>query len=268
MEFLDRTSYSPTGEAFTYPDTIEKAYFADSYTTLPDYTFNNYENDTFFDRTTPIIDTAFWPMSQPAISNDKSTGTTLPASTTPGAINTNLDAWSYHNTTPFGGIGYSGDAFTSTGPADLPASPCLSPKSLTRESPSSNATDHHSEEEATVKPPPRKRGRPRLYRQSNASSEGSSASEKVLYPQRLPHNQVERKYREGLNMELERLRRAVPTLPQSEKADVMGAAKPSKAMVLAAAIDYIKKVEKERDAAIYEVERLGGKVRMGMAANC
>jgi hypothetical protein len=69
-------------------------------------------------------------------------------------------------------------------------------------------------------------------------------------------------------MELERLRKAVPTLPQSEKDDIIGAAKPSKAMVLAAAIDYIKRVEKERDAAVSEVERLGGKFRMRMATNC
>src|SRR3712207_8387256 len=43
---------------------------------------------------------------------------------------------------------------------------------------------------------------------------------------RLPHNQVERKYREGLNAELERLRRAVPTLPQSDEAGAMGQPKP------------------------------------------
>ncbi|EAT86842.1 hypothetical protein HBI56_132070 [Parastagonospora nodorum] len=66
----------------------------------------------------------------------------------------------------------------------------------------------------------------------------------------LPHKQVERKYREGLNMSFERLRRAVPTLPRSVNSDVMGSAKPSKGMVLAAAIEYIGKVERERDAAL------------------
>jgi hypothetical protein len=79
----------------------------------------------------------------------------------------------------------------------------------------------------------------------------------------MPHTEVERKYREKLNMELERLRRAVPILPQSDAADVTGAAKPSKGMVLAVAIDYIKELERERDAAVEEVERLGGKVRFG-----
>lgn len=43
------------------------------------------------------------------------------------------------------------------------------------------------------------------------------------------------------------LRRAVPTLPQSEDGGAMGQPKPSKTMVLAAAIDYIKKVEKQLD---------------------
>jgi hypothetical protein len=76
----------------------------------------------------------------------------------------------------------------------------------------------------------------------------------------MPHTEVERKYREKLNMELERLRRAVPILPQSDAAD---AAKPSKSMVLAVAIDYIKELERQRDAAVEEVERLGGKVRAG-----
>jgi hypothetical protein len=33
--------------------------------------------------------------------------------------------------------------------------------------------------------------------------------------------------------------------------------------VLAVAIDYIKELERERDAAVEEVERLGGKVRFG-----
>jgi hypothetical protein len=43
----------------------------------------------------------------------------------------------------------------------------------------------------------------------------------------------------------------------------MGAAKPSKGMVLAAAIKYISKIEQERDSAIDEVERLGGNIRVG-----
>ena len=78
----------------------------------------------------------------------------------------------------------------------------------------------------------------------------------------MPHTEVERKYREKLNAELERLRRAVPKLPQSDNVDT-GAVKPSKSMVLAVAIDYINELERQRDAAVEEVERLGGKMRFG-----
>jgi hypothetical protein len=116
---------------------------------------------------------------------------------------------------------------------------------------------HLSEEEVAV---PRKRGRPRLNHQSSDPVHGPSEPRNTRRTMCLPHKQVERKYREGLNLEFERLRRAVPTLPQSVDANVMGAAKPSKGMVLGAAIEYIKKIERERDAAFDEVERLGGKV--------
>lgn len=72
----------------------------------------------------------------------------------------------------------------------------------------------------------------------------------------MPHNQVERKYRAGLNAKLERLRCAVPTLPQIKEGGGMGHLKPSKAMVLTGAIGYIKKVERERDTYRDEIERL------------
>ena len=72
----------------------------------------------------------------------------------------------------------------------------------------------------------------------------------------MPHNQVERKYREGLNSEIEKLRSVVPTLPQSNDSGVIGQPKPSKAIVLAAAVDYIKSTERERDALREEIERI------------
>lgn len=78
----------------------------------------------------------------------------------------------------------------------------------------------------------------------------------------MPHTEVERKYREKLNAELERLRKAVPMLPQSDSSE-SGGVKPSKSMVLAVAIDYIKELERQRDLAVEEVERLGGKVKFG-----
>lgn len=94
-------------------------------------------------------------------------------------------------------------------------------------------------------PPKRKRGRPKLQR-----TESSPNSSKNKTSQRVPHNQVERKYREMLNAEMERLRVNVPTLPQHDMSSLAGAPKPSKATVLAAAVDYIKHLESE-------MERLG-----------
>ena len=87
------------------------------------------------------------------------------------------------------------------------------------------------------------------------------SSNSVCQTNCVPHTQVERKHREGINMQLERLRRAVPTLPQAVGVDAIGVAKPSKGIGLAAAIDYVSRIERERDAAMDEIERLVGDVR-------
>jgi len=63
---------------------------------------------------------------------------------------------------------------------------------------------------------------------------------------------VERKYRDGLNDGIERLRRAVPTLPQG--GDDVG--RPSKRTVLAGAVAYIQRIEEERDAAVEKLDSL------------
>jgi hypothetical protein len=189
-------------------------------------------------------------------------------------------SYSQISTTPFGSLGDLCNAFTTTelsnslsaGTSPLPSpgylqpvqgySPTfgsLSPASRGHGSPSSDIRHQHSDDDSIVHSAPRKRGRPRLNRTPSASTDVSHTRRRSTC---LPHKQVERKYREGLNMEFERLRRAVPTLPQSVDANVMGAAKPSKGMVLAAAIDYINRIERERDAALDEVERLGGNSRM------
>ncbi|KAK7567214.1 hypothetical protein IWX92DRAFT_3944 [Phyllosticta citricarpa] len=86
---------------------------------------------------------------------------------------------------------------------------------------------------------------------------------------RQPHNMVEKKYREGLNNELERLRRAVRTLPQpptrslsSDDDDDDGygystsVPKPSKAAVLAGAVEYIRYLETEHERLRSENEQL------------
>ena len=86
---------------------------------------------------------------------------------------------------------------------------------------------------------------------------------------RLRHNQVERKYRESLNAQLESLRRVVPSLqhgrsPLCDGADIedlSAPTKPSKALVLASATAYIKQVEKEKRQLVDENLLLRSKVK-------
>lgn len=94
--------------------------------------------------------------------------------------------------------------------------------------------------------PKAKRGRPRASRAANSSASSSSGKSNSV---RTPHNQVERKYRESLNTEMERLRLAVPSTARWEDNvySQAGKTKPSKAMVLASAISYIHSLEKDME---------------------
>lgn len=117
----------------------------------------------------------------------------------------------------------------------------------------------------TSTPPKRKRGRPRLDR--STASQSSTSSVQSQRTQRLPHNQVERKYREGLNASLERLRKTVPALRQDDDlGSLLSSPRPSKAMILEGAIDYIRVIEKERDMYREEIERLRRSVGGGWDA--
>lgn len=282
MDFSDLCSYplvtsmdsSPTIDAIPYPDPLDSSYLVNTYTTLPDYNFPSVlDHGSLFDCSVPTTETYFAPttMSYPVFNKGLQSSSTR-------ATHSNLIASSTVEHTPFGHIrdvtegfgatGLSNNAF-SVGSAsrdtlqpETSAATRLSSRSPKREL--SSDVEEHNVEEPTAKRHQRKRGRPRLNRSSTASSDGSYQSTpagKEPQPHRVPHNQVERRYREGLNMELERLRRAVPALPQSDDSNSSTAMKPSKAMVLAAAIEYIKKTEWERDAAIEEIERLGGRIR-------
>ena len=136
--------------------------------------------------------------------------------------------------------------------------PSPSPRSPKRRLPV-GSEEHGAQEAESI--PRRKRGRPRLDRKSTSSLSSSCDSPNPHEGRllgRTPHNEVERRYRDGLNTELDRLRRAVPTIPQGIDSNIMSTVKPTKAVVLAAAIEYITKLEKERNAAVKEIERLGG----------
>lgn len=86
--------------------------------------------------------------------------------------------------------------------------------------------------------------------------------------QRVPHNQVERKYRETLSTQLEYLRRVVPSLQPSpgtcdrqDIEDLPAPTKPSKAVVLASATSYIKQLEKDNKQLANENETLHARIK-------
>ncbi|KAF1914131.1 hypothetical protein BDU57DRAFT_282672 [Ampelomyces quisqualis] len=85
---------------------------------------------------------------------------------------------------------------------------------------------------------------------------------------RLPHNQVERKYRESLNTQLESLRRVVPSLQQNQGAcdgadmeDLPTPSKPSKAVILGSATAYIKQQEKDKESLAEENRLLRARIK-------
>lgn len=87
----------------------------------------------------------------------------------------------------------------------------------------------------------RKPGRPRTVCPCEAASTLSASSTSTSV--RIPHNQVERKYRHSLNAEMARLRVAIPKISEWDT-DPKATLKPSKAMVLASAVSYIQELER------------------------
>ncbi|KAF2830168.1 hypothetical protein CC86DRAFT_285937 [Ophiobolus disseminans] len=265
------SDYSPSQAILAYPDSFE----TDDYTTSPNCSLSTYfDSDSFFDRpltSIEMIPTGFPSKPSPFKPTLSATGISATESQPefqqayyqapfgqldPFASGFSLDPASINafESTPFSPTTPTSSRTPSLcGDAQQQArSPPLSPPLVKREASFSPAL---GEETASARPL-RKRGRPRLDRVAADSQSTGSSSGKQSRGGRLPHNQVERKYREGLNSELERLRKTVPTLPQIEDGGAMGQPKPSKAMVLSSAIDYIRKIENERDALKEEVEKL------------
>jgi len=98
----------------------------------------------------------------------------------------------------------------------------------------------------------KKRGRPK----SEILQVEDRKENKEFERPRLPHNEVERKYRESLNLGFEKLRATVPTLPKYDSGAASVAQKQSKAAVLGAAIEYIKYLEGENERLVEENKRL------------
>ncbi|KAF1944704.1 hypothetical protein EJ02DRAFT_85747 [Clathrospora elynae] len=113
-------------------------------------------------------------------------------------------------------------------------------------------------------------------RMKSETSEDSPAKEspqanddgKPKSRRRLPHNQVERKYRESLNTQLDSLKRVVPSLQQGQHAcdgvdieDLPTPSKPSKAVILASATAYIRQMEKDKKSLADENQLLRTRVK-------
>lgn len=267
----DPTFSPPESDTFPTPDELETTCFGDSYHTLPEYKYASNGLDSnggpCFSQPGESVDTTALNWTAPVPN-----GFISPPSAVIGAAahgmttNPQFSMWQTGVPTPLSTSaesqnGYIPPDYGSAGFASVP-SPLPTPTGHGSPISLSPVTTNPipSPEDPNVKPPPRKRGRPRIHR---PASEGSATSPaKAARTQCMPHTEVERKYREKLNAELERLRKAVPMLPQSDSSE-SGGVKPSKSMVLAVAIDYIKELERQRDIAVEEVERLGGKVKFG-----
>jgi hypothetical protein len=261
-------NYPQSQDIISFHDPFDKTYSADANGTSLDYPLSTFfDTESFFDQ--PLTSVEMIPSKTTYNSTLPAAGT-FAADDQPGYEQTYFQTPFTHmdyapgpldstSTLPiepaaFSPISQSSRASSFCGDAQERAySPSLSPHAVKLESPLSPVLPRA---ETTPKRQLRKRGRPRLDRVESQTHSNGSSSAKSQRTGRLPHNQVERKYREGLNTELERLRKAVPTLPHSEEGEAMGQPKPSKAMVLSSAIDYIKKIEREKEALKEEVERL------------
>jgi len=116
-------------------------------------------------------------------------------------------------------------------------------------------------------------GRQRMKSETTDDSPPKESSQAAEEPKpksrrRLPHNQVERKYRESLNTQLESLRRVVPSLQQNQPGcdgadieDLPAPSKPSKAVILASATAYIKSMEKDKKSLADENALLRARVK-------
>ncbi|KAF2404067.1 hypothetical protein EJ06DRAFT_567858 [Trichodelitschia bisporula] len=132
---------------------------------------------------------------------------------------------------------------------------------------SSASTPEPHSPPSVVAPPKRRRGRPRSERSSDslgphdagAIRKSTASSTAASAARRIPHNQVERKYREGINQEMERLRHALPSLAAGGPVGVVDNAsgpRASKATVLASATEYIMTLEEEIHTLLAENEAL------------
>ena len=126
----------------------------------------------------------------------------------------------------------------------------ISPPTVTEEAPVSSSLKGQSlatseDQDQPPDPPDLRRRDTRRLSHSSAPSSRAAA-----------HNLVERKYRDSLNTELERLRHAIPLIRHLDTDTPAGRPRSSKATVLAMATDYIKKLEAVIESLKDEIKML------------
>ncbi|KAL5118984.1 hypothetical protein ACEQ8H_003113 [Pleosporales sp. CAS-2024a] len=270
------TAYLPTKGIFGYQEPLEGIHLTDAYAMSPDDSLSTlFDTESFFDQAYTMFDKKSSNPSANMLTFDRGllpTGNTSASAQYGGqgylqatsSQTATCAPWSYLDTPtidPAGSTSFSPASESLSRTPSLcsdnqrqPQSPTMSPRPIKRE-PQSDLASPHGQQIAPQRPL-KKRGRPRLDRLDSFCQSSGPSSAKMHRSRRLPHNQVERKYREGLNSELERLRNAVPSLSPSQEDAAIDQPKPSKGMILASAIDYIKTIERERDALLVENEQL------------
>jgi hypothetical protein len=132
------------------------------------------------------------------------------------------------------------------------------------------STRHFESKETTTSPTEDRQRTKSETTEDTSTKESPQANDdgKPKSRRRLPHNQVERKYRESLNTQLDSLKRVVPSLQQNPRAcdgadieDLPAPSKPSKAVILASATAYIKQMEREKKSLADENQLLRTRVK-------
>jgi hypothetical protein len=125
-------------------------------------------------------------------------------------------------------------------PNFLAANPLCEDDGLTTRPPKEEYPDSSHLNTVPTAPPVRKRGRPRKVRSPEQMEYDRPA-------RRQPHNQVERKYREGILAELDRLRLALPMSRCGIVNEAGTEYKAPKAAVLVGAVSYIHELEMQNE---------------------
>jgi hypothetical protein len=249
------TDYPPIDDSVYCQNSFDQAYPIGLYTTPFEQSLETFLNYACFEQPHPSVEyPAGWDCRlanyPPLPLNEFGQSCASSSDTVPTF---DLDMSSASNTRPYSASPLSSDSITAL--LSPPLSPSLSEHEISKEATS-------PDEESVPRQARPKRGRPRFNRNFSSakpvpSTSASSPKQRQRAP-RQPHYQVERKYREGLKSDLENLRRAVPALSLSEEGAGIGRPKPSKAMVLSCAVEYIAKIELERDGLREGNKLLGG----------